>query len=277
MSKVIFIDWGIFIHRAIFAWKNNQDIPATYTCMNMIMSCLRRVGVNRDDMIMVAVDYMGSWRKQYETAYKGNRKEYRESHTEINWYKMWEDFDELLLDLEVGTDWQILKKEHLEADDWMAVGCKYFSDKEVILITYDKDLEQCWAYKNVKIFSPHPKSKTYKIKPKNFNPYKIIAKKIEKEASDNLVKPILNTEEYDNRRVVIDLLNLPDFVENPILKTFEKLKPKKKNLSLVPFKSIREKIRNIYEDKQKIITYEEVIKKKEKKATKKKAKKKKKR
>ena len=40
MNKIIFIDFGIFLHRSIFASLNTPKIPATYTCLGMIISNL---------------------------------------------------------------------------------------------------------------------------------------------------------------------------------------------------------------------------------------------
>ena len=107
---------------------------------------------------------------------KANRKEAREKFP-IDWDKEFASFDWLLDKIDEATDWNIVKTNGLEADDWMAVGSRFFKDNEVILITYDCDLEQCWNYKNVKIFSPIKKcaGKTgkgaYKIPPPNFNVY----------------------------------------------------------------------------------------------------------
>ncbi|KKK51359.1 hypothetical protein LCGC14_3115760, partial [marine sediment metagenome] len=145
MGKIIIIDWGIFIHRAIFGWRKNKEMPVEYTCLNMIMACLTRIGVEPMDTIIVAVDSR-SWRKDVEGAYKANRKEAREKHTDINWNEMYSKCDSLLQNLDAGTDWQILKGEGLEADDIMAVGCRYFKDQDVVLVTYDSDLEQMWHY-----------------------------------------------------------------------------------------------------------------------------------
>lgn len=269
-GKIIFIDWGIFVHKSIFAWRNNKDIPATWVCMNMIISCLRRIGISPFDDIYVACDYMRSWRKQFADEYKANRKAYRDSFEDIDWDAMYASFDDLLARIDRGTDWHICKIEHLEADDWMAVGSRYFKDKEVILVTYDSDLEQCWHYDNVKIFSPLLKPKRYKVKPKNFNAFQFISKKIEKETADNLTSPVLNKEDYDKRMTCVNLLELPDFVENQILEYFNTLKEKEMVYAEeIPFQSIRDKIGRLYNDTEKIVTYDECVALQEKKKKKK--------
>ena len=275
-GKIIFIDWSVFVFRAIFSWRRNPQIPATWNCMNMITSCLRKVGVDPIDTIFVATDYMKSWRKTYAEEYKANRKAFRESFKDIDWEQMWRDFDDLLEQVNKGTDWFILRKEHLEADDWMAMGARRFKDEKVVLITSDNDLEQCFYYPNVKIFSPLIKFKgtkgAYKVPPKNFDVYKFIAKKINKEVTDNLVSPILNEEDYDKRKICVNLLELPDFVENQIKEIFDNLSEKESDLNYIRSQSIRKKIGALWNDKTKIVKYVDCVIKEEKKKLKKKKK-----
>ena len=177
--------------------------------------------------------------------------------------------------LDKGTNFHIVKLDRIEADDIMAMGCRIFKDKEVILSTYDQDLEQCWAFSNVKIWSIMKKFKggkgAYKIPKKNFNPYQLISKKIEKEVSDNLVNPILNQEDYEKRELCVNLLSLPDFIENPIKERLLNLKKEEvADLNCIPFQKLREEIGDLYNNKSKLITYEMCVAKEEKKRRKKK-------
>lgn len=267
--KRIFIDYSIFMYRAIFGTRHNADTSATYTALNMILACLRRIGVEPEDELYLATDYMGSWRKRYEKEYKGNRKAFRESFTDIDWKKQYSAFDQLLQDLDNGTSWHVLRKENMEADDFMAIGSRYYKDDEVILITYDSDLQQMWHYDNVKIFSPILKPKRYKVKPTKFNAYKLLDKKIKKEVSDNLTNPIISEKDYDNRIIAVNLLELPDFVEIPLREIFDKIQPKEEyNSDNVPFTSMREKINNLYNDKKDLITYDKSVEIEEKKKNK---------
>ncbi len=276
MNKLIILDYSIFVHRAIFAWRKNKSIPPTYTCLNMMLSALRKIGIDPFDEIMLACDGEGNWRKDYETEYKANRKAFRESFEDINWTEMFAKSDELLSKLNAGTDWQVVKIDKIEADDIASVACRYFIDKEIILVSYDSDWEQLWKYDNVKIFSIMKKYKgvkgSYKVKPQDFNVYKLLSKKIEKETADNLVNPILSAKDYENRETIVSLLKLPDFIEGRITEEFKNLKEKEENLDLVPFNNLREKLGNLYNDTKKIINYEDAVKYEEKKAKRKKVK-----
>ncbi|GAH11320.1 unnamed protein product, partial [marine sediment metagenome] len=108
----------------------------------------------------------------------------------------------------------------------------------------------------------------YKIRPENFNVYQLLSKKIEKEVADNLVNPVLTQADYEKRKTVVSLLELPENIENSIIERLSTLEDKDLNLDLLPFKTIREKYMQIY-NSDKIITYEDSMKKKRKRKKKK--------
>ena len=262
-GKIVIVDWGCLMFSAIFAHKFTPQIPVTYTVTNMILANLLKVGVNEEDIIMIACDEGHSWRKDYDVQYKAGRKEAREKHTDINWIEMFEAMNRLIIQLDISTTWHIVKSPSLEADDWQAVATKYYKDNEVVLITFDADMEQLLVRPNVKIFSP--KSKKYKF---NLNPYKTLAQKTNKEAVDGLTNPVLNEEDYDRRILIVSLLELPEFVETPIINKFKNLEPKTGvDFDEFPFNSLREKYLNLYKDKSKLVTIEQSMKKKRKKKT----------
>ncbi|GAF78975.1 unnamed protein product, partial [marine sediment metagenome] len=203
-DKVIILDWGIFMFRSIYSWRNNKQLPPEYTCLNMMTSCLKKIGIEPMDKIIVACDYGRSWRKDVDKEYKANRKEIREKQTDIDWDDMFDKFNKLADKIQFGTDWHVVKEWRFEADDFMAVACRYFKNKEVVLVTFDQDVEQLAVYENVKIFSP---LKKYKGKNGGYkyvkDPYKVLASKIEKEVSDNLNNPIVTKEDYEKREQIV--------------------------------------------------------------------------
>jgi len=271
MNKVVILDYGMYLHRSIFATLNNPKIPSTYTCLNMMIANLKKIGISPDDRIIVAVDSGKSWRKFIDPTYKANRKEAREK-SPINWTIEYQKFNDLLDSIDMATDWNVIAIEGLEADDIMACGSRFFKDNEVVLVTFDSDLEQMWKYPNVKIFSPIRKCKggkgAYKIPPPNFNVYQLLSKKIEKETADNLVNPILTQADYEKRKMIVNLLELPENIENSIKEKLSTLEDKEIHIDLLPFKTIREKFADIYNSK-KIITYEDSQKKRRKRRKKK--------
>jgi hypothetical protein len=404
MSKIIILDFGIYQHNAIYNIVNNPGIPATYTCLSMILGNLKRVGVSPDDKVIIACDARGSWRKEYEEDYKGDRAQKRKD-SRIDWDKEYAAMEWLLQKLDKATAWNIIKIDHCligstviktkgkdkylsdlkkgeevltynfrkhkfeynkilntfkntnkeyynlyfhgtektlkitgehkiytsrkwikaknlkisdiiysyndyemekteikngfivrriehikenqptqfynietqnrnyfanellvhncEADDIMAVASRYYKNQEVILCTYDSDLMQMLSYPNVKMFSP--KSKRYKILPPKFEVYNFIAKKIKKEVADNLVNPILNEQDYDNRMTCVNLLELPKWVEQAVINELKNLPEKEEHPELIPFNSLRNRFGSIYNPGKDLVTYEKCVKYEERK------------
>jgi len=194
--------------------------------------------------------------EKHSGEYKSDRKPIPQS--------FWDKINSLMEDIKAATNWAVIKVPTLEADDVMAVACRYFHDREVVLITYDHDLEQMWFYPNVKLFSPHPKSKKYKIKPANYNVYAQIAKSVDKEAGDGLKSEITTAEERNTREMLVNLISLPSFVEEPIKAAFDKIDYNKDIiLDLLPGNKIQETFMDIYK-KDKVVTYEQQIEKENK-------------
>jgi len=200
--------------------------------------------------------------------YKGNRKALRDSHVEIDWqaqYKAMEDFNTHLAET---TDWHFIKISNfitfkeiaeslpgqlakveenkippdetygIEADDIQAVACQVFADREVILVTGDADLEQLAYFGHVKIFSMNTKFKgakgCYKIVEKPLN---VLSSKIKKgDVSDNISVGEEDTEDALRvRRVIVDLMSLPNFVFDPIAEQLMNLPFKIVKYSDLPF------------------------------------------
>jgi hypothetical protein len=94
---------------------------------------------------------------------------------------------------------------------------------------------------NTKIFSPY--TKKYKIVT---NPEAILAQKINGDKSDNLLEKPKTEEEYNKRKMIVNLLELPDWVEAPIKEAMFKAAPKKLNISKLPFRTMQERLQKLY-------------------------------
>jgi len=268
-NKVIFIDWSVFLHRAIFAWRNNKQIPATFTAFNMVFSCLKAVGIDDSDSVIFAMDSpLGSWRKQVDTNYKSNRKVFRAQFEDINWSKMFEEMDNKLNTVVSATPFEKVRVDYLEADDIIAYGVKYYSDRECVIISSDSDYEQLLVYPNVKLFSPL--TKHYKFVK---NPYSVLIKKIKREAADNLTSEILTKLDYDKRKQIVDLIHLPPDVEELVKDSLSRIAKKIGNMDEFPFSSLRNRLAEAYAGEH-VVTYEQSMKRLERKEKKRKIKKK---
>ncbi len=273
INKVIVIDWSIFLKMSTSA-SENCDLNPTFIAMTMILGNLKKIGLEPDDLVIIACDGRHNWRKKYIEQTKVDRaegeKKFQERHPGI-----YQKFDELLMKLDRATDWHILKFDELEADDIMACASKYFGDildRPVVLLTMDSDMAQLWHYLNVKWFSPHRQMKRYKIKPDNFNVIKLIAKMVLTKGHNNLGVP-QNDEEYKIKKLCTDLIHLPEWIENTCFEAFKELQPKEEHSELLGSPTLIERYNSLYNDTDKIVTYEKSVKIAERKKKKKQKKK----
>lgn len=271
---------------------HNSFIPSIgYTYMSQILSALQRIGVEEDTKVIIAVDARNSWRKAFLKEYKGQRKEAREKQSHINWEKAFHSIEVINSKLENSTDWHFLKFDNIlnlldilqtqegkdligddyqdwqfekdygiEADDIQSVGTRYFKDSEVILVTGDKDLYQLAFNKNTKIYSLNLKVKGSKgAYAQIANPLKVLTEKVRLgDISDNIIVDKLHDTELEQKRreFIINLLSLPDWIENPIIKAFDNLPKKEVKPKELPYqKSLAQRFFNIYK-KDKIITFD---------------------
>ena len=270
MSKVICIDTSTLFFPCVFNWErqiikkkeSNFDIfvpPAHYVYFTSLLSALKRIGVDKDDIVILATEGK-SWRKEVAGYYKAQRAEAREKHELINWDRQFAKLNEVNNALNVSTNWHVVREWNSEADDICSVCCRFYKDKEVIIVTIDKDLHQLAYYSNVKIFNMTKKCKGGKgMYEKVDAPLKIIADKVRLgDVSDNIIVDKQNDTENDAwlRHKIINLLELPIEIENAITDILNNLSQKELNLDDLPdFKDAKKKFLKIYE-KDKVITYD---------------------
>lgn len=243
-KKVIVIDGGNILHKAIFAFRNNYAIPATYTYMRMIIGYLKKIGIEADDKIIIAQDYGKSWRKDIDVNYKAQRKQRREEQESPEWWdELYKEFNNFFPKLDVALPWYFIKEYRIEADDIASVAARYYKNREVVLVSSDKDWEMLMALPNVKIFSPI--TKKYKNVP---NPMKVLLEKIQGDVSDNLLTKPSSEAEFEKRKKIVNLLELPEEIENNIKDIFNHLLPKNLYLKKIPYNSVRTEIAKLYKE-----------------------------
>ena len=245
MNKVVLVDSSIFMFRSIYGWRKKKESwnPPTRQYLVSIIANLKRLELAKEDLIILALDsHKGSWRKEIDPNYKANRKAIRKEQDDIPWQYWFDEFDKLLNIIEFATPFNIIKIDKLEADDIISEACRYYQDKEIIIVSYDSDMEQLTAYPHVSIFSPT--TKKYK---QIVNPYKSLAKKIDKEKTDNLVTEVVNEIDFDKRNMIINLLTLPKEVSEKVKTELELIKVKEKyNIEMIPYPIVRERFESIW-------------------------------
>ena len=61
-EKVILVDWGYFMFTAIYQNYRDDNLPSTFLALTMLFSALKKVGIERDDLVIIACDSeRGSW------------------------------------------------------------------------------------------------------------------------------------------------------------------------------------------------------------------------
>jgi len=273
MTRIICIDSGNIQHIAMFAylgqWEglskeyaeehkvgidtardiilgkaNNREIflsNPTLTYMRMVIGYLKRLNSTSDDKIIIAQDY-GSWRKEIDKNYKAQRKEFREGFAPNTWWTArYEEFNLFYKKLNDAVPWQFIKIYNIEADDIASFVVRNNKESEVILISRDKDWHMLLTFSNVKIFNPQTKKFV-----EEKNPMKVLIDKIQGDISDNLLEKPKNEKEFEIRKKIVNLLELPEHIDLIIKNEVDRLVPKSLRLEKVPYNSVREQLKLLY-------------------------------
>lgn len=242
MPRLIVIDSGNICHKAIFSFRNNPQIPAVYTYTRMIVGYLKRLKATLEDIVIIAEDY-GSWRKAIDPTYKAQRKAFRESKEDADWWKeVYGEFNKFIPRLDESLPFYFIKIYNCEADDIASVAVRNINNvEEKILISSDRDWEMLCQVEGVRIFSP--KTKTFKeVK----HPMKVLLEKIQGDVSDNLLTKPSNDMEYERRKKIVNLLELPLEIETKIKEKIMILPPKNLYIDKVPFRSVKIELAKLY-------------------------------
>ena len=262
MQKVVFIDWNFFVHRSLFSCSRQGNLDlAPFQCIRGILACLKLIKLTEDDLIIFAVDSpLGSWRKSVDPNYKSNRDAIKKL-ANIDWDFWYIKFNALLTHLIDCTPFHKVECERLEADDIISVGTRFYKDREVIIVSRDSDFFQLELYQNIKILNPITK----KFQIVN-NPHKVLSQKIRSERTDNLKVAPKTAEEYQKRNLIVNLLSLPEYIENMVVKSFHMMNIHKcYNCYGFKFDRLVPDLKNLFrQEGKKILTYNDSFKKKRK-------------
>jgi len=158
-----------FFTKDVGAYTEKPDYMLwRYQVYNSIYQSLWKVKIVKE--IVLAVDDKNSWRKSYFPRYKESRKKQRDK-TDVNWQELYNQINKLVADIKHYMPFKVIKIRSAEADDVIAVICKYVKNKCVI-ISNDEDYKQLNSNR-VKIY--HPTKKKYLV---NIDPQKFILEKI---------------------------------------------------------------------------------------------------
>jgi hypothetical protein len=100
--------------------------------------------------VVLCWDHPHYWRKEKFPYYKKHRQKTRDD-SDLDFHKFFEYMDVLQTEIRETVPFTSLKSKYLEADDWIAILSKNFSEmsEEVRIISTDGDFHQLQKYKGV--------------------------------------------------------------------------------------------------------------------------------
>ena len=154
---MILIDYSqVAIAAALKSMKDTKHLDENLI-RHMILNSLRYHNTNFKEefgQLVVAVDSSNSWRKNYFSEYKANRKIAREK-SPIDWNKLYSITQTILNEIRENFQFMVIGYTSLEADDVIAIICKNVAIKEQnVIISRDKDFFQLAKFDNIKKYSP---------------------------------------------------------------------------------------------------------------------------
>jgi len=105
--------------------------------------------------IVICTDFHSSWRKNVFPYYKAHTKVQRQKQKKdgMDWSALFDTISRIIEEIDTYFPYKVIRVEHAEGDDVIAVLSKAFREKTLI-ISSDKDFTQLYKYKWVKQFSP---------------------------------------------------------------------------------------------------------------------------
>lgn len=174
-EKVVMYDFHNFMYRTIFAAQNeymksisdpNQESNKSdiylYWRNFMLSNIFGYVKQFQPNKFIISVDSKRNWRKDVYSNYKAGRKE-KLKESPIDFEEFYPVANEFINDLKtIIPNMYVIEIDNCETDDIIAVLSKeVFSHDEVIILSTDGDFKQLLQYKNVKIFNPDSKVKSF--------------------------------------------------------------------------------------------------------------------
>ena len=106
--------------------------------------------------IVICTDFHSSWRKEIFPFYKAHRKVERDKQKAakgMDWSALFETINKIIAEIDTFFPYKVIRVEHAEGDDVIAVLSKTFKEKSLI-VSSDKDFSQLYKYKWIRQFSP---------------------------------------------------------------------------------------------------------------------------
>jgi len=150
----LIIDFSNIIYSVFFIDMREDGVVGNedfvrHLCLNKILSIKKRLDVYHKN-VFLCFDHKINWRKKIFEYYKANRAKARKE-SDIDWSLLYSLIDSFYTELRTYVPFYVLRNQYIEADDWVAVLAKHFSElgDPVVIVSTDKDFYQLQKYSNV--------------------------------------------------------------------------------------------------------------------------------
>lgn len=138
-----------------------------HVTLSTLKSYKKKYGKDYGEMV-ICCDGRKYWRKEFFEFYKGMRKSNRDK-SDLDWKLIFDTLSEMRTDLTTHFPYRVIHVDRAEADDIIAVMCKYLQDNQlvqeglveesqkILILSSDKDFKQLQLLPNVKQWSPMQK------------------------------------------------------------------------------------------------------------------------
>lgn len=275
LEKILVIDFMNLVFRTVNsnARANPLDLDFLLWKRGLVLTLFSYITQFKPDRCIVAMDAPVSWRKNYYSQYKAQRKDARDVSA-IDYDKFFQVFNAFMEDLISSFPSLIwIKVENAEADDIIAYLAKSYSNTnvKVICVSNDSDLHQLLKYKSYVQYDPIKKKIVDIFDPVKFLTAKILSgdvsdnipnvckgmgkKTSEREASRIhdylLTAPDEVKDNFTRNKTLIDLSSIPVEIENNIKECLNNYQIKRSNGGEIYDFFVKHKQMRLVEDNQK--------------------------
>lgn len=273
---MILLDFNqIIISNLMVDFRKNPDNVDDNLIRHMIMSSIRKYKMKFEDrfgQLVICCDGRDSWRNQIFPYYKIRRKK-KKVDDKFDWKMIHATIATVVAEMKVFFPYRVVSIKHVEADDIIASIVQNITDEDHLIVSRDKDFIQLQRFSNVSQYNPiddvfiedsNPELSLQKLIITGDSGDDIpnimsdddtfaVDTKRQKAMRKNLLEGFLDTdpskyeeEVYENwkrNKALIDLTQIPDFIVDKIMNTFNKYESPGRTYILKYFQKYR--LRNL--------------------------------
>jgi len=160
MEKVLVYDVSNYLYASYFVSENDPNLRTReekkafwkFILVSMILNVRNKYDKPKE--VVLAIDSKNTWRKDYFKYYKA-RRVLKKEKDDTDWDYFYTTADSFIEEIKKHFPFKVVKVDKTEADDIIAVlSDKLAVDKEVIIVSRDKDFYQLLRNDNIKIYNP---------------------------------------------------------------------------------------------------------------------------